>query len=290
VTRRIPLPRSEGQASRQAHADLPPGSYEREIGREGFFGAATHMYHRHAPTGWSHFEGPLRPRAFDTRRLEHTAASPWNAALLLHNDRLRMRFWRTDSAMTDLVRNADGDELCFVHAGAGALFCDYGHLEIRAGDYVVLPRGTLWRLEPAQSMQILLIEATDAGFFLPDRGLLGAHALFDPAALDTPHIDAAFLAQQEEREWRVVVKARGEHSTITYPFNPLDALGWKGDLAPVRLHWSDLRPVVSARYHLPPSVHTTFASDHFVVGTFCPPPLETEPGALQLPLFPADDH
>ena len=57
----IQFPRVEGVASRQAHADLPPGTYEREIGREGFYGPATHMYHRHPPTGWTSFSGPLKP-------------------------------------------------------------------------------------------------------------------------------------------------------------------------------------------------------------------------------------
>ena len=61
----IEFPRVEGETSRQAHADLPAGTYEREIGREGFFGPAAHIYHKHPPTGWTTFEGPLRPRAFD---------------------------------------------------------------------------------------------------------------------------------------------------------------------------------------------------------------------------------
>ena len=65
----ISLPRVEGTASRQAHVNLPPGTYEREMGKEGFFGPATHMYHRHPPTGWVEFEGPLQPRAFDTVKL-----------------------------------------------------------------------------------------------------------------------------------------------------------------------------------------------------------------------------
>ena len=57
----IEFPRVEGKTSRQAHADLPEGTYEREIGRDGFFGPATHIYHRHPPTGWTAFEGPLGP-------------------------------------------------------------------------------------------------------------------------------------------------------------------------------------------------------------------------------------
>ena len=80
MKRGISLPRIEGEASRQAHADLPKGTFERELGREGFFGAATHMYHKHAPTGWTAWEGPLRPRAFDTAKIEARHASPWRAA------------------------------------------------------------------------------------------------------------------------------------------------------------------------------------------------------------------
>ena len=64
----ISFPRVEGRASRQAHADLPEGTYERELGREGFFGPATQMYHTHPPTAWSNFEGPLRPRALISLR------------------------------------------------------------------------------------------------------------------------------------------------------------------------------------------------------------------------------
>ena len=65
----INFPRIEGNTSRQAHADLPEGTYEREIGREGFFGPAAHMYHKHMPTAWTSFTGPLRPRAYDTTKV-----------------------------------------------------------------------------------------------------------------------------------------------------------------------------------------------------------------------------
>ena len=104
-----------------------------------------------------------------------------------------------------------------------------------------------------------------------------------------PEIDERFRAQQGEGEWRVEVKARGAVSTIRYPWNPLDAVGWKGTLLPVRLNWRDIRPVVSARYHLPPSVHTTFVADRFVVCTFCPRPTETDPGALKLPFYHSNE-
>lgn len=286
----ISFPRTEGTASRQAHADLPPGTYERELGKDGFFGPATHMYHRHPPTGWTSWEGPLRPRAFDLAKLPAAEEiSPWAAPEILGNASLRLRYWTLGASMADLARNADGDELVFVHAGSGELYCDYGHLSLEAGDYLVLPRGTMWRIECEAPMSLLLIEATGSTYRLPDRGLVGAHAIFDPAILDVPAIDRAFKAQQTERAWRVRIKRRGAVSTVTYPFNPLDAVGWKGDLMAVRLNVRDIRPLMSHRFHLPPSAHTTFLADRFVVCTFVPRPFETEPGALKVPFFHSND-
>ena len=287
----ISFPRVEGTASRQAHADLPNGTYERELGKEGFYGPSTQMYHRHPPTGWSSWEGPLRPRAFDFTKLPDVGvASPWNVPDLLSNAALKLRYWIVPASMTDLARNADGDELLFVHEGSGDLFCDYGHLAITAGDYIVVPRGTMWRIACSRPLSLLLIEATGSSYQLPDKGLVGAHAIFDPAILDLPAIDAAFRAQQEAPgEWRVRVKRRGQVSTVTYPFNPLDAVGWHGDLAPVRLNVKDIRPLASHRVHLPPSAHTTFVAGRFVVCTFVPRPFETDPGAIKVPFFHNND-
>src|SRR4029434_6277083 len=124
MKRYVHFPKVEGQASRQAHADLPEGTYEREISKEGFFGPAAHLYHRHPPTGWVDFEGPLRPHAFDLTKLASAANSPWDSAEILFNASVRIRLWRTSGAMDHLVRNADGDELLFVIWGGGALFVD----------------------------------------------------------------------------------------------------------------------------------------------------------------------
>jgi homogentisate 1,2-dioxygenase len=285
----IHYPKVEGQASRQAHADLPGGTYEREISKEGFFGPAAHLYHRHPPTGWVDFEGPLRPHAYDCTKLAVSEDSPWSAIELLHNASVRLRFWRCEKRMPALARNADGDELLFVHAGSGEFFCDYGHLSFATGDYLLIPRGTMWRVECATPLSALLIEATNNSFRLPDKGLVGPHAIFDAAMLDTPRIDEAFKGQQEDAAWRVHIKRRGAVSTVTYPFNPLDAVGWHGDLSVARINVRDLRPLMSHRYHLPPSAHTTFVSDRFVVCSFVPRPFETDPGAMKVPFFHNND-
>ena len=285
----IAFPRIEGQTSRQAHARLPEGTYERELGKEGFFGPATHMYHRNPPTAWSAWEGPLRPRALDLNKLQGIQGSPFDASTVLSNNSVKVRFWRAPASMDHLARNADGDELLFVHEGEGELHCDYGRLIVRRGDYVMLPRGTMWRLESAVPVVALLIEATNASYLLPQKGLVGAHAIFDPAMLDTPRIDAEFLARQGPGQWRVRIKRSGTISIVTYPFNPLDAVGWKGDLAPVRINVKDIRPLMSHRYHLPPSAHTTFVGHRFVVCTFVPRPFESGEDALKVPFFHNND-
>lgn len=284
------FPIREGDASRQAHCDFPDGTYERECGKEGFFGPASHMYHRHPPTGWSEWEGPLRPHAFDTNRVETQGTSPMDAPVLLSNANVQVRLWRTDTAMSYLVRNSDGDDCLFVHQGEGSLYCDYGHLRYTKGDYLIIPRATSWRLVPDEATTLLMIEATHGSYMSAERGIVGEHAVFDPAVLEHARIDDSFKAQQSDNEsWQVIIKSRQQLNRVTYPYNPLDAVGWKGNLTVFRLNWRDIRPLMSHRYHLPPSAHTTFVAQGFVICTFVPRPIESDPGALKVPFYHNND-
>ncbi|MBU1436372.1 MAG: homogentisate 1,2-dioxygenase [Gammaproteobacteria bacterium] len=287
----VSFPLKEGDVSRQAHADFPEQAiYEREVGRSGFFGPASHLHHTHAPTGWSDWQGPLRPRLFNFNNIqEDQANSPWAVPDLLHNAHCRMRTWRLSAPMDYLVRNADGDDLLFIHEGSAELYCDYGHMTLRDGDYVVIPRSTMWRLVPNEPLFVLMIEATNDSYQLPEKGLVGNHAIFDAAMLDTPKIDEAFKAQYSETETKVQIKRYNKVSTVTFPFNPLDAIGWHGDLSVIRINWRDIRPLMSHRYHLPPSAHTTFVAQRFVVCTFVPRPIESDPGALKVPFYHNND-
>ena len=99
--------------------------------------------------------------------------------------------------------------------------------------------------------------------------------------LEVPEAEAI----DEAGEFTVVVKRLGQDTRITYPFHPCDVVGWKGDVAPMRINVDDFRPVTSARYHLPPSAHTTFVADGFVVCTFVPRPVEDDPDACGCPFF-----
>jgi homogentisate 1,2-dioxygenase len=275
----------KGRTSHQAHTRLPEGTVEEEHGRAGFYGPASHLYRLHPPTDWTSVEGPAAHRAYDTNRLA-SAAGPrgrW-PVLLLGNREVSIAFQRWSGPVADeaeFLRDADGDQLFFVHQGSGLLRTEYGPLEYQAGDYLIVPRGTTYRFEPSVATGCLAVEAFDGRFELPERGLLGRHAIFDPAVLAVPEPEAI----DEPGDYAVVVKRGGHDTVVHYPFHPCDVVGWKGDVAPVRLHVDDIRPVVSPRYHLPPSAHSTFVAPGFVVCTFAPRPMEEDPDAIRLPFF-----
>ena len=277
----------QGVVSRQAHRGLPPNTFEREVGREGFNGPSAQFYHRRPPTDWIGFEGDLKPQAWqlaNSPAVDHLFDVP----PILSSRSSTVTYWHSKKSSSHLSRNSDGDMIFFLHQGNADMFCDYGHLRIERGDYLVMPKGTMWRIETQEDCHILVIETTGQRVRIPDRGLLGHHALFDPARLDIPKLDDKFQAQ-EDRAYRVIVKRLGKQSYIDYSYNPLDAIGWVGDLAPVRLNVRDIMPVNSHRVHLPPSVHATFETDRLMVSTFVPRPFETDDTALKVPFFHSNE-
>ena len=127
----------------------------------------------------------------------------------------------------------------------------------------------------------LIIESKHE-FEQPEKGLLGQHALYDPATMVTPE-PAPLL--DDRAEWEIRIKADDEISKVVYPFNPMDVVGWKGDLTVWKINMRDIRPVMSHRAHLPPSAHTTFVTEGAVVCSFLPRPLEQDEDALRVPFF-----
>ncbi|MCF6301497.1 MAG: homogentisate 1,2-dioxygenase [Proteobacteria bacterium] len=281
--------KNKGITAKRAHFSLPENSYEREMGKEGFFGPVTHFYHSHKHTGWTDFEGDIRPRAFDTNKFNSSQSTPWDAHTLLKNHCTQVRFFELKQSMNILARNADGDDLLFFHQGKASFLSDFGQMDIKEGDYLMIPKGTMWRLEIDQPCQILMIESSNGHYKLPDKGLLGPNAIVDAAVFRTPEINQQFKDQYSEENWTVVVKRLQKLSRISYPFNPLDAIGWRGDLMPIALNWRDISPIMSHSYHVPPSAHTTFLGNRFLICTFVPRLFETHPDALKVPFYHNND-
>ena len=278
------FPLSRGKVAKQAHVGLPEGTFEEEHGREAFDGRAAHLYRSHPPTAWIRVDGPLQPRAYDLNGLktpdQTEAEQGWQR--ILWNEDLAIYVSRMVEATPHYLRDADGDLCYFVHRGEGVLETDYGPLRYRRGDYLIVPKGTTHRLIPGGDDTFLYVIEGRGEFRPPNKGILGKHALFDPGVLETPEPEP----HDEQGEFVVKVKRDHEFTSLTYPFHFLDVVGWQGDLCPVRLNVEDFRPVVSPRYHLPPSVHITWDCDGFEIGTFAPRPTETgDPDALRVPFF-----
>src|ERR1700761_6400470 len=143
------FPLNKGITTAQAHVALPEGTFEEEHGRDGFYGPVSHLYHTHAPTGWTRIEGPLKPRAFDCNKARPNGTETIMGRVpLLYNEDVVMHYARPTQPMPYYFRNADGDEIYFVHKGHGILETDYGPLRFEPGDYLVIPRGTTYRVLP----------------------------------------------------------------------------------------------------------------------------------------------
>src|SRR5574341_813243 len=277
----------KGNAPSQAHVGIPEGLYEEEHGRHGFAGPASHLYRLHPPTGWVRITGPLRPRAFTCAGLPTTdqRSVDGRPAEILRSPDVSLLVSRRTETMPYFVRNADGDEVYFVHSGQGHVETVYGTLSYEPGDYVLIPTGTTYRVVPAGGPGLFLIVETPEPVTVPDRGPLGRHALYDMGVVTSPDLAPPSEAGLRPREWEVRIKRQGEITSVVYPFFPIDVAGWKGDLWVAKLNVRDFRPVTSPRYHLPPTVHATFQAGAVLISTFAPRPLESEPQALRVPFY-----
>lgn len=276
---------SQGAVTPQPHVKIPQATYEEEHGRRGFFGRTSHLYHRHPPTGWLRIEGDLKPRAYYATKAE--GAEFGQANWLLENHDCRLGIAKLSNDMTIFARNGDADEVRFIHEGAGVCETDYGDIAYRKGDYLVIPRGTTYRFVTKVPNEHLVVEALGSEIELPDRGMLGRHAQFDPMVMRTPILPEGprTSGKNAAGEYEMHIQREGKWTKVFYPFNPIDIAGWKGDLTPWCIHVDDIRPIISPRYHLPPSVHTTFVARNFVICSFLPRPLESEEGAMKVPFY-----
>lgn len=277
--------RAKGTYPRQAHVNIPAGLYEEEIGRQGFFGPQAQLYRLHPTTDWARIEGPLQPRAMRTYDLtpDDQVDAHGHPVTLLYNDDVRLAVSRRRETMPFFFRNADGDELHFIHQGQGRVECDFGVMAFEPGDYVLIPKGTNYRLvyDTAENFSLIVESRGPLGF--PNRGLVGQHAPFDYTVLETP--EPAPVTTDTGQEWELRIKRGQQYTSVFYDFCPMDVVGWHGSLAVLKLNTRDIRSLMSDRIHLPPSAHCTFEAPGFVVCTFTPRPLEGDRTAERVPWY-----
>ncbi|EQC51223.1 homogentisate 1,2-dioxygenase [Bacteriovorax sp. DB6_IX] len=273
--------RASGTHTKQAHVDIPEGLYEEEHGRKGFFGRVSQLYHENPPVNWTNIDGDLKPRCLPTL-FEHPETQDTLQEVLKNNDCI-VSLGTLTKDFQYFYRNADYDELYFIHDGSGRLETTYGHLEFKRGDYIVMPRGTTYKFFVSERTKLLQIES-NSEYEEPSRGILGPNALYDQTAKVIP--EAQVGSENNLSEYIVKIKRLGKITEVSYPFNPLDVKGWKGSVYPWKLSIYDYCPIMSHRYHIPPSGHTTFVAKNFVICSFVERPLEDKKHkVLKVPFY-----
>jgi homogentisate 1,2-dioxygenase len=310
----MPYYRAVGEISRKRHTQFrTPGGellYEELVGEEGFSSDSALLYHRALPSAivdsqpWALRDPalaanhPLRPRHF---RLPELFPPPlWGATdavtgrrTIVGNGDVRVAYIVAGAA-SPLYRNAIGDECIFVEAGDADLETSFGALSAGAGDYVVIPRGTIhrWLPRPGAPLRAFVLEASS--HIEPPRryrsatGQLLEHAPYCERDLRAP--SAPLLA--DGRDVPIHVKHRGAGGELlgtvfTLARHPFDVVGWDGCLYPFAFNVHDFEPL-TGRVHQPPPVHQVFEGRGFVVCNFVPRRLDYHPLAIPAPYYHAN--
>ncbi|MBO0822418.1 MAG: homogentisate 1,2-dioxygenase [Actinobacteria bacterium] len=296
----MPYYRVAGEVPAKRHVRFrgPDGSlYAEELmGEEGFISDSSLLYHRHPPTAIVKSEGlddaaaatqlvanhPLLPRHFRTRELPSGGDVVLGRQLLLANDDIRISFAAAD-VDSELYRNSSGDEAVYIRSGTASFESVYGSIAASAGDYVIVPRGTIHRWRPgADGMHALVIEAR--GHIRPPRRYLSQVGQFLEHA---PYCERDLRGPGEPQtidgaDVPVIVRTSAGLTRLTYAFHPFDLVGWDGYLYPYAFNIANFEPIVK-RTHAPPPVHQTFEGPNFVICSFCPRPLDFDPEAVPIP-------
>ena len=181
-------------------------------------------------------------------------------------------------------KNADSDEMLFIHVGSGTLKTNYGKISFKYGDYLIIPRGTIYQIEfDSADNRILYVESFDP-IYTPSRyrnqfGQLLEHSPFCERDFRLPK-DLETIDQKGE--FLVKIKKQGMMWEYVYGNHPFDVVGWDGYNYPYAFSIFDFEPI-TGRIHMPPPVHQTFESAGFVVCSFVPRLYDYHPKAIPAP-------
>jgi len=156
----------------------------------------------------------LQPRTLHTYELKPSdQTDPRGQPLtVFYNNEVAVSISRRTSAMPFCFRNADGDELYFIHQGKGVLCSDYGPLRYEEGDYILIPKGTIYQMLPDGSDNFSLIVQARGEIGFPERGNIGHYAPFDYGVLETPEPKPV---QDDGCEWELLVKRHGRATRLS---------------------------------------------------------------------------
>lgn len=274
------------------------GLYSEQLfSTEGFSNDYALLYHCYPPTMITQTDAPIdvSPRVAEEKMLKHRSFEGFKVkpesdylqsrkAVLVNSD-CHIVLASPQKSMTDyFYKNADADEMIFVHEGTGKVKTQYGELPFGYGDYIMLPRGTIYQIEFNDENNRLFIVESFSPLRFPKRymsrfGQLMEHSPFCERDIRTPQ---DLKTHDEQGDFLIKTKKKGILYGLHYGTHPFDVIGWDGCCYPYIFSIHDFEPI-TGRVHQPPPVHQTFEADAFVVCSFVPRMYDYHPDSIPAP-------
>jgi homogentisate 1,2-dioxygenase len=271
--------------------------YEQLFGTEGFHGMSSLLYHVHRPTMIKSIGTPIdvSPVAAMNKNITPLMLQGWNVPAqddflksrvhMLFNNDLNITLAAPRKSMTDyFYKNADADELIFVHKGSGTLRTFLGNIKFGYGDYLVVPRGMIYQINFDTEDNRLFIVESFSPILTPKRyrndfGQLLEHSPFCERDMRRP---TDLETHDELGEFTIRIRKENVFHDVVYASHPFDVVGWDGYNYPYAFSIHDFEPI-TGRVHQPPPVHQTFEAHNYVVCSFCPRLYDYHPKSIPAP-------
>ena len=297
----MPIYHKLGKIPQKRHTVFkkPDGSlhYEQLFGTIGFDGMSSLMYHLHRPTmvkevGETKDVSPKAsvPHNIKSRLLIGFQVQPEDDFLesrkiVLFNSDVNVALAAPKKSMVKyFYKNADADELLFIHKGTGTLKTLLGEIPFEYGDYLLIPRGMIYQIEFDTEDNRLLITESYSPIYTPKRyrNWFGQHLEHSPFCERDFKLPQNLQTHDEKGEFVIKVKKQGQLHHLVYASHPFDVVGWDGYNFPYGFSIHNFEPI-TGRVHQPPPIHQTFETNTFVVCSFVPRMYDYHPEAIPAP-------
>lgn len=270
---------------------------EQLFGTIGFDGMSTNSYHVHRPTMVKEIKGQrsvkpeialenhIKSYRFRGFQVKPKADYLESRSVVLTNCDVNIILAAPQESMKDyFYKNSDADELLFIHKGSGTLRTHLGNLDFKYGDYLLIPRGIIYKLDFNDENNRLFIVESRRPIYTPKRyrnwfGQLQEHSPFCERDLRRPE---TLETHDELGDFLMKVKKQDEIFDMVYASHPFDVVGYDGYNFPYAFSIHDFEPI-TGRIHQPPPVHQTFETDAFVVCSFVPRLYDYHPDSIPAP-------
>ena len=290
-----------GQIPPKRHTQFrkPDGTlyHEELFSTEGFSSNCSLLYHCNAPTQIVQVGDPysVAPKTVHDKQLKHRClkgfqVEPEDDYLqsrkpVLVNDDCKIILASPRKSMSDyFYKNADADELIFIHKGKGKLRTMMGNIQFEYGDYLIIPRGMIYQIEFENEDNRLFYVESYAPFYTPKRykNESGQHLEHSPFCERDFKLPTELETHDEKGDFTIKIKKEGMIHEMVYATHPFDVIGWDGYNFPYGFSIHNFEPI-TGRVHQPPPVHQTFETSTFVVCSFCPRLYDYHPKAIPAP-------